>query len=1027
MKKFRFLFTPAFMGVLLCILAIVLAVATFIENDFGSGSAKALVYHSHWLEVLFFLLIINLVGQIVTMQLYRRNKLTIMIFHLAFIVILTGAGITHYFGFDGSMHMREGESSSTIFSSDQYITLDITGTDGKQLYHDSKKFTVTPLKDDRYKKVINSNGGKIMLKYDGYLNNVKKKIVEVEGGKPMIAFLMTRDMVSTANVVLSEGQQADAEGLTIGFDSDAVLNVTIRDNKMWLSSKAGLKASKMGESIVRAVPSDSLTILEKGVLYSAGEHKLVVKDMTFSGAVTAEQVTKGEIPEEALKFTLSGPGFEKDIYLWAGKNDYNSVWKGRTGDLMVNLDYGSRSETVPFSISLNDFILERYPGSNSPSGYKSRVTLSDPTNSKTINYDIYMNHILKYMGYRFYQSSFDKDEKGTVLSVNHDRAGMYTTYSGYFLLFLFIILSLVNRKSFFRTVSSGHWRSRLRKTAVIIFILVAVSSGSAAYSQPLVINKADADAFGQVLAQDQKGRTKPLYTISNDILRKVAHETNYKGLSSMQVFLGYSLDFINWQTVPLIKVSNSELKGALGIKGDRAAFSDIVTFNTNNGYKLEPYVERAYSKPVTERTRLDKEAIKLNECVNIIYMIARGDFLKIFPMKNGTDQWGTSSDAALYAKNTEEASFITNIVQLWAKSVTAGTAEKGKADQCLESLIKYQKGNATYIIPSQGKVRTEIFYYKVQIFEKLFPAYSLLGLAMIITLVAGIISGRNTKSVLMKVLVGLLLAGFVFHTAGLVIRWYVSGHSPMSNGYESMLFLSWVIILAGFIFSRKSLFPLAATALLGGMTLLVAHMSFMDPEITNLVPVLKSYLLTLHVSVIISSYGFLGLGAITGLIVMILMIFTSEKNRLRISSTVDELTVINYQTLTLGLYLLTIGTFLGAVWANESWGRYWGWDPKETWSLITILVYAIVLHSRMIPGLRDTFIFNLFSLFAFSSVLMTYFGVNYYLSGLHSYAAGDKVPVPGFIYLAVFLLTVLSVLAFIRYRTMGEKNKRETI
>jgi cytochrome c-type biogenesis protein CcsB len=244
----------------------------------------------------------------------------------------------------------------------------------------------------------------------------------------------------------------------------------------------------------------------------------------------------------------------------------------------------------------------------------------------------------------------------------------------------------------------------------------------------------------------------------------------------------------------------------------------------------------------------------------------------------------------------------------------------------------------------------------------------------------------------------------------------------MSNGYESMLFISWVTMLAGFIFSRKSMLTLAATSVLAGMTLMVAHLSFMDPEITNLVPVLKSYWLTLHVSVITGSYGFLGLGAILGMIVMVMMLFVNDRNRENISAAIDELTVINYKTLTLGLYFLTIGTFLGAIWANESWGRYWGWDPKETWSLITIVVYTIVTHSRTIPGMKDVYTFNLLSLFAFSSVLMTYFGVNYYLSGLHSYAGGDPVPVPAFVYIAVLVLVSLSVTAWFRYKQAVPKS-----
>jgi cytochrome c-type biogenesis protein CcsB len=317
-------------------------------------------------------------------------------------------------------------------------------------------------------------------------------------------------------------------------------------------------------------------------------------------------------------------------------------------------------------------------------------------------------------------------------------------------------------------------------------------------------------------------------------------------------------------------------------------------------------------------------------------------------------------------------------------------------------------------------------YYKLNIFEKLFPFYASVGLVMLIGLITSVIRGRKERSLILKVLGWLLFAGFLFHTLGLGLRWYIAGHAPMSNGYESMIFISWVTLLAGFIFSHKSAFALSATAVLASMTLMVAHLSFMDPEITNLMPVLKSYWLTLHVSVITGSYGFLGLGAILGFITLILLSLSNESNRERISITIDELTVINYKTLTLGLYFLTIGTFLGAIWANESWGRYWGWDPKETWSLITIIMYSIVIHSRLIPGMKDIFTFNLISVFAFSGVLMTYFGVNYYLSGMHSYASGDPVPVPSFVYIAVILLAALSFLAYTRYTSYKkEAGKQE--
>jgi cytochrome c-type biogenesis protein CcsB len=349
------------------------------------------------------------------------------------------------------------------------------------------------------------------------------------------------------------------------------------------------------------------------------------------------------------------------------------------------------------------------------------------------------------------------------------------------------------------------------------------------------------------------------------------------------------------------------------------------------------------------------------------------------------------------------------------------TNDKLTARKISESISGYQERFAGYKLSSSSKTNAEITYYKLGIFEKLFPFYSTAGLVMLIGLIVMIIKGKKETSLFVRILGWLLVAGFLFHTFGLGLRWYIAGHSPMTNGYESLIFISWVTLLAGLIFSRKSNLALSATAVLAGLTLMVAHLSFMDPEITNLVPVLKSYWLTLHVSVITGSYGFLGLGAIIGIITMILILLTNKENQERISGTIDELSVINFKTLSLGLYFLTIGTFLGAVWANESWGRYWGWDPKETWSLITIIVYTFVTHSRMIPGMKSIYTFNLLSLVGFSSVLMTYFGVNYYLSGMHSYASGDAVPIPVFVYIAVFLLASLALTAYIKYRKLEKE------
>jgi len=1015
MKALKFLISPAMMGVLFIVLAVSMAAATFIENDFGQEASRAAVYNTVWFEFLFLLLVLNLLGQIYTFRLWRRDKLTVFLFHAAFIVMVTGAAITRYTGYDGMIHIREGESSHVTFSSGSYVTFELADAGGKAVASHTAPLSVAGGRHGKYHRSLEAGGSKATLSFDKYLPGAMKKVEETAGGKPMVFLLCTPDMVKSETVVLAMGETGMIGEMTAGFGTDADISVSTDGNIFYIRSVTGLRSTVMQEMKSVEYPPDSLVVLSPGVVYTIGSYRIMPQVLTMSGTVVPSGSAAGQGPGGALEFTLSVDGLQKKLYLWDDGTEEKSAWQGGAGNLTAKVSWGPGGRDLPFSLRLDDFIVERYPGSNSPSGFKSRVMLSDPDQGTEMPYDIYMNHILKYRGYRFYQSSYDHDELGTVLSVNHDPAGMYTTYTGYALLFLFIILSLFNRKSFFRTVAPGHWSSNYRKPAAAI-VLLLLTSLSPLKSQQLVIEKKAADSFGEVLAQDQKGRTKPLYTISSDILRKVSRENSFEGMSPMQVFLGCALDFYHWQNVPLIKVSNEQLRRELNLKGEKAAFSDIVKMGEGGGYMLASLVDKAYAKRENERTKFDKEVIKVDERVNICYMISRGDFMRIFPLRDSTDHWGTDAEAARQGIGHEDSLFVRSVVPMWVQSVTSVGRSVAPPEDYITALRNYQRRFAGYELPSEGKVKAELFYYRAKIFEKLFPWYATVGLVMIITIITLIIRGRETRGAILKVLAALVATGFLFHTIGLGIRWYISGHSPMSNGYESMLFISWVTLLAGLIFSRKSLLTLAATSVLGGLTLMVAHLSFMDPEITNLVPVLRSYWLTLHVSVITGSYGFLGLGAILGIVVLVMMLFIRQGNRERISGVIDELTAINYRTLTLGLYFLTIGTFLGAIWANESWGRYWGWDPKETWSLITIIVYTLVTHSRMMPGMKDTYIFNLLSLFAFSSVLMTYFGVNYYLSGLHSYAGGDSVPVPVFVYVAAGVLVSLAAGAGYAYR-----------
>jgi cytochrome c-type biogenesis protein CcsB len=334
------------------------------------------------------------------------------------------------------------------------------------------------------------------------------------------------------------------------------------------------------------------------------------------------------------------------------------------------------------------------------------------------------------------------------------------------------------------------------------------------------------------------------------------------------------------------------------------------------------------------------------------------------------------------------------------------------ANEQLLRIKSYQLLNGGNNLPSNRKIKLEILYTDLNIFGKLAYAYALMGFLL---LMLHLIDIFRTKSGLDKVLnlaIYPFALVFILYTIGLGIRWYISNHAPWSNGYETMIFVGWAAALSGLLFARKSPISLAVTGILSGIALIVAGMSWMNPEITNLVPVLKSYWLIIHVAIITSSYGFLAMGALLGMLNLMLMIARSKKNAARLKDSIQEISYIIELALIVGLLLLTIGCFIGGVWANESWGRYWGWDPKETWALVSILVYSAILHLRNVPKANNQFILSSLALVGFSTIIMTFFGVNYYLSGMHSYAQGTPPPIPSGVYITIVLIIALIMGAY---------------
>jgi cytochrome c-type biogenesis protein CcsB len=365
--------------------------------------------------------------------------------------------------------------------------------------------------------------------------------------------------------------------------------------------------------------------------------------------------------------------------------------------------------------------------------------------------------------------------------------------------------------------------------------------------------------------------------------------------------------------------------------------------------------------------------------------------------------------------------YVNNVLQLYFQTLRGSkiSGDYSQSEELLESIKGFQNKYGKAVMPTDSKISSEIIYNRVDIFNKLYRWYLMFGLSLLLILILQIFNDNRFYNILIKFIKYIIYVLFALNTFGLAARWYIAGHAPWSDAYESILFVAWATVAFGIIFGRKSYFTLASATFVSSIMLYVASLNWLDPSIANLQPVLDSYWLMIHVAVIVGSYGPFAIGMILGVVVLLLTIMANKKNKKAFSRKLEELTIVNELSLTIGLVMLTIGNFLGGMWANESWGRYWGWDPKETWALISIIIYTAVLHLRIVPKLSNKWLFNLMSIISFAAIMMTYFGVNFYLVGLHSYASGDKVVSPDFVYYSIIFVTLLGLISYFA----NKKNK----
>ena len=1028
-KLLSLLFSTRLTALLFILFSVAMGVGTFVENAHDTTTARIWIYNAWWFEAMMIFFVINFSGNIKRYRLLRWEKWPLLLLHLSWILIIVGAGITRYIGYEGVMPIREGEDSRTFLSEKTFLSVfidgEINGEPRRKLLEDAMLFSKAA--DNHFEWRSDFNKTPVSIQFKDFIKGAEEGLVEDPNGALYFKIVEAGDG-NRHDHYLKSGEVANIHNILFAFNAqtDGAINITYKDDTYSIESPFSGTFLRMADQQPGQLLSDIEQPLQLRTLYSTAGMQFVFPDPATNGSYQIIPAADSEnAPQDALSVLLSANGELKEVTVLGAKGVANSPTKVSVGGLDFWVKYGSKEVPLPFSIRLNDFIASKYPGTEkSYSSFMSKVTVLDEA---TFDYDIYMNHILNHKGFRFFQASFDPDEKGTVLSLNHDALGTGVTYLGYFLLYAGLLGIMFFGKTRFKKLAKMLEDIRLKKTALTVVTLLFLAPVAAQHQhtnqnrsidsilQAEAYDAEQAAKFGALIIQDAGGRMKPTNTFASELVRKVSKSDHYKTLDANQVLLSISQNPLLWYQVPFVylKRGNDSLRNLLGVnkKAKYAAFANF--FNETGSYKLAPLLEGAYKSATPNQ--FQKDFIETDRKVNLLFAALEGKILRVFPVPNDiNNRWIAPQEVPETDFQGVDSLYVNNVLPLYFTSLRQGktTQDYTQADQLLESLKGYQNKYGAEVIPSKKQIEAELLYNKYDIFKRLFSWYMYAGTLMFFVLIAQMLSNVRFLRLIVKFCVVVIAGLFVLHTAGLAARWYISGHAPWSDAYESMIYVAWATMGMGLAFGRKSMLTIAATAFVASMILMIAHWNWMDPEIANLVPVLDSYWLMIHVAVIVGSYGPFALAMILGIISMFLMLITTKKSAGKMRLHIAELTVVNELALTVGLIMLTIGNFLGGQWANESWGRYWGWDPKETWALISILVYAFVLHMRLVPGLRGKWIYSLMSVVAFASIMMTYFGVNFYLTGLHSYASGDKVITPDFVYYSLVFVAVLGIASY---------------
>lgn len=1055
------------MALAMFVFLVAIAVATFLESMYGTQTAKIIVYNAKWFEILLFYLGLNLIANIFRYKLLAPQKISILMFHLAFIVMLVGAFVTRYFGQEGMMIIKEGSAVNYMYSADPYVWYRVN--DGSKQYTHKHLAYMTPktwFNDFEAEIEFPGHKNEIEMEYVDYHENMVDSLIQDDKIQNTVLNIVTNGMQS--NYLQKEGFVMVGENAISFGKKNAMPGIEVSKVGRRIMMRSQLPMSSVSMAAVRAsggqnidslkriIPMDTLIPFETATLYMLGDgSQFVFKEILDHAEVRKMSSPVKNAGVDILKLKLIDGDQEKIVELKGGKDAIPEREVFEFNGLQYEMEYGSVRLDVPFSILCRDFQLDHYPGSSSPSSFASEVTVIDDSKDYKKDHRIFMNNVLDYDGFRFFQSSYEPDLSGTRLSVNRDWWGTNISYLGYLMMAIGMLMSLFAGAGRMRELIRLLVKAEEKKASIGMVVALGLFTSFSSFSQDSIeehdhadhsghsheqtvdidrhafISQEESDKLARLQVQDFSGRIIPMHTFADQVLRKVSRSNKYNDYNAVQTVMSMHMYPMYWLKQPIIYVSSKGgWREKLKIEGSHISYEDLTNMETGEFKLLEEY-KKAHQMREARRGEEEKQLIKLADKYEVFGGIITWRNMKILPLKGApNNEW--------FSPATEKARMeITDgymrFVQYYnaLDSAALGLSNYDLANTRLQRLMEFQIEAGNGVALAKDKVEMEIRYNKMNIFSNSYKMYLLLGFVILVIFFFRVFikpsSGAKKVFKIVSIVLGSLTAiAFLYHGYGIYMRAMISGHAPWSNGYEAMIYIAWITVLCGLFFIRKYPVILSGALILASFMIIVTEMNLMDPEITPLVPVLKSYWLMIHVAIITGSYAPLGLAFMLGLINLVMYVFRNEKNGKIVTLNINQLTYVAEMLMTVGVFMLTIGTFLGGVWANESWGRYWGWDPKETWALVSILCYAIILHFRFIKGLKSKFALNLAAFWGYSTILFTFFGVNFMLVGLHSYAQGDGLPgFPTWLTITIFVFLGFTVLSGLRYRAYNKKLMHE--